>query len=319
MNIQHLSQFELRQLCYFVALVRSENNFTKAAQQLGIQQPPLTRRIQALEAWLNMGKGSGEVKLLDRSTRPITLTTAGEVFLEEAQQALFHLDRAIVRSQQASQGQIGHLAVGITNFIANTIFPDIVQQFQQRFPNVILETHEITVEQRFNMLRQRQVDVIFEQSEQFDHIDQEFIFQPIFQEYFILAVPAQHRLAVQAQISLNDLQLEKIILPPLDIFPFYQQVITQCRETGFEPTLVENVTATGVLALLSLVTANVGVSILPNHVLEVQRKGVVYRSLTDLHLTRQVAVVCRQTDNSIVLSKFLRVIEDVAQLSRDSW
>jgi DNA-binding transcriptional LysR family regulator len=211
MNIQHLSQFELRQLCYFVALVRSENNFTKAAQQLGIQQPPLTRRIQALEAWLNMGKGSGEVKLLDRSTRPITLTTAGEVFLEEAQQALFHLDRAIVRSQQASQGQIGHLAVGITNFIANTIFPDIVQQFQQRFPNVILETREITVEQRFNMLRQRQVDVIFEQSEQFDHIDQEFMFQPIFQEYFILAVPAQHRLAVQAQVSLKDLQLEKIL------------------------------------------------------------------------------------------------------------
>jgi DNA-binding transcriptional LysR family regulator len=96
-------------------------------------------------------------------------------------------------------------------------------------------------------------------------------------------------------------------------------VITQCRETGFEPTLVENVTATGVLALLSLVTANVGVSILPNHVLEVQRKGVVYRSLTDLHLTRQVAVVWRQPENSIVLRQFLRVIEDVAQLSRDSW
>lgn len=324
MDIQHLSQFELRQLCYFIALVRSENNFTQAAQQLGIQQPPLSRRIQALEAWLSAGQGAGQdscdVKLLDRSTRPITLTTAGQVFLEEAEQVLLHLDRAIVRSQQASQGHIGHLTVGITNFIANSIFPDIVQQFQKRFPNVVLETYEITIEERFNVLRQRQVDVIFEQAEQFDHIDQEFIFQPILQEYFILAVPAQHRLAGQAQVSLKDLQTEKIILPPLELFPFYQQVITQCREAGFEPDIVKQTTATGAVTLLSLVAASVGVSILPNHVQTLQRTGVVYRSLTDLHLTRQVAVVWRQIDRSIVLKQFLRVIEEVTHLSlRDSW
>lgn len=320
MDLEHLSQFELRQLCYFIALVRSENNFTKAAQQLGIQQPPLTRRIQALEAWLSAGQSSFEVKLFDRSTRPIKLTAAGQVFLEEAQQVLLHLDRAIVRSQQASQGQIGHLTVGMTNFIANSILPNIVQQFQQRFPNVTLEMREITVEQRFNMLRQRQVDVIFEQAEQFDHIDQEFIFQPIVQEYFILAVAAQHRLAVQAKVSLKDLQTEKIILPSLDIFPFYKQVITQCREAGFEPTIVTNITSTAVLTLLSLVAASVGVSILPNHVQSLQREGVVYRALSDLRLTRQVAAVWRQTEHSIVLSKFLQVIEELTHLSlQDSW
>lgn len=55
MDFQHLSQFEIRQICYFMALVQSENNFTEAAKRLGIKQPPLTQRIQALEALLSIG------------------------------------------------------------------------------------------------------------------------------------------------------------------------------------------------------------------------------------------------------------------------
>lgn len=320
MNLQQLSQLELRQICYFVALVQAENNFTVAAQYLGIKQPPLTQRIQALEKLLSADQGSSKVKLFDRSTRPITLTAAGKVFLEEVQQALLHLDRAIVRSQQAHQGQIGCLAIGMTNFIANSLLPHIVQQFQQRFPNVILEMREITVEERWNMLKQRQVDVIFEQAEKFDHIDPEFTFQPIFQESFVLAVTEQHRLAAQAKVDLQDLQTEKIILPPVELFPFYQKVITLCQDAGFEPKIVKTVTATGAVALLSLVAAGVGVSILPNHVQSLQRKGVVYRPLAGVHLKRQVAAVWRANDSSIVLRHFLQIIQEAKNLPlRDSW
>ncbi|MBF2026106.1 MAG: LysR family transcriptional regulator [Oscillatoriales cyanobacterium C42_A2020_001] len=316
MELQQLSRFELRQICYFVALVQAENNFTVAAQRLGIKQPPLTQRIQALEELLSAGQIASTVKLFDRSTRPIRLTAAGQVFLEEVQQALLHLDRAIVRSQQASQGQIGHLVVGMTNFIANSLLPDIVQQFQQRFPNVTLEMWEVTVEQRWHMLKQRQVDVIFEQAENFDHIDQALMFQPILQEHFVLVAAAQHRFAMQDQVSLKDLQTEKIILPPVEIFPFYQKVITLCQDAGFEPTILKNVVATGAVTLLSLVAAGLGVSILPNHVESLQRKGVIYRPLAaTVPLTRQVAVVWRQNDSSIVLHQFLQVIQEITNSS----
>jgi DNA-binding transcriptional LysR family regulator len=320
MDFQHLSQFELRQICYFMALVQSENNFTKAATRLGIKQPPLTQRIQALEELLSVDQSPFEVKLFDRSKRPIILTEAGQVFLAEAQQALIHLDRAIVRAQQASRGQIGHLVIGITNFVANSILPEVIQEFQQRFPNVVLKTHEVEIPQRIPMLKHHQLDVVFQQSEHSDDTDPDLIFQPILQEYFVIALPTTHRLANQSQVSLKDLKDEQIILPSLDVFPFYEKVILLCQEAGFQPNLVQTVTAYGVVTLLSLVAAGVGVSVLPNHVQTLHRDGVVYRAIQNVGLTRQVAVVWRKDDSSMVLHQFLKVIYELINPSLlDSW
>jgi len=156
MDFQHLSHVEIRQICYFIALVQSDNNVTEAARRLGIKKPPLTQRIQALEAWLSADLKMFDVKLFDRSKRPMVLTAAGTVFLAEAQQALMHLDRAVFQIRQASQGHIGRLVIGMTTVIANSILPDVVQAF----PNVVLELREVTVEQQIQLLRTHQIDVI---------------------------------------------------------------------------------------------------------------------------------------------------------------
>jgi DNA-binding transcriptional LysR family regulator len=311
MDFQHLSQFELRQICYFMALVQAENNFTAAAQRLGIKQPPLTQRIQALEELLSGPQNSGAVKLFDRSQRPIVLTEAGKVFLAEAQQALTHLDRAIRQARQASQGQIGRLVIGMTNVIANSILPDVIPVFQHRFPQVGLEMREVTVEQQIHLLRTQQIDVMFQQAESFAHTDPDLMFQPILQEYFVLVLPTHHRLAAQSTVALAALKDEPIILPSCDVFPFYTKVITLCQGLGFAPQIVHTVTVTGAVTLLSLVAAGVGVSILPNHVQTLRREGVIYRAIQDVELTRQVAVVWRRDDGSIGLRQFLKVIQEV--------
>ena len=85
MEFQHLSQFELRQICYFIAVVQADNNFSVAAKRLGIKQPPLSQRIQALEELLSSDQKALAVKLFDRSKRPLELTEAGQAFLIEAQ------------------------------------------------------------------------------------------------------------------------------------------------------------------------------------------------------------------------------------------
>jgi len=318
MDFQHLSHVEIRQICYFIALVQSDNNVTEAARRLGIKKPPLTQRIQALEAWLSADSKTSDVKLFDRSKRPMVLTAAGTVFLAEAQQALMHLDRAISQARQASQGHIGRLVVGMTAVIANSILPDVVQAFQQAFPNVVLELREVTVEQQIQMLRTDQIDVMFQQSEQFEQFEQsdpDLIFQPILQEYFVLVLPETHPLAKQSQVALQALKGESIILPSFDVFPFYEKVIQLCRTIGFEPNIVQTVTVSGAVTLLSLVAAGIGLSILPNHVQTLQRKGVVYRPIQNVGLTRQIAVVWRQDDSSVVLSNFLNVIQDLIGLS----
>lgn len=320
MDFQNLNHLELRQICYFMAVVQAGNNFSEAAKRLGIKQPPLSQSIQALEKSLSVDLRTSNVKLFDRSRRPLELTEAGQVFVKEAQLALMHLDRALTQAQQASLGQIGRLIVGLNNAVANSILPEVLKEFQKRFPHVELELREVRIEQEIQMLKNRELDVVFQRSPSFEHNDPDLNFQTLLDEYFIVALPTSHALAQLTQISLKALKNESIILPPLDVLPFYEEVITLCRKVGFEPKILPNITVTGVVALLSLVASEKGVSILPNHVQTLRREGVVYRAIQDVTLTRQTAVVWRQEDSSIVLHKFLNVIQEVVHLPLlDSW
>jgi DNA-binding transcriptional LysR family regulator len=319
MQFQELSEIELRQICYFMEVVQSHNNFTAAAKRIGIKQPPLSKRIQALEKFLSRHQPN-PVKLFDRSKRPIELTEAGQVFRSEVQQALIHLERAISNARQASQGKIGRLIIGMNNSIANTTLPEIVQAFVQGFPNVELELHEVTIQQEVQMLKNHQLDVIFQRSSSFEEFDPALSVQPILEEYFVVALPIYHPLASQPTISLHAIADESILLPSLDVLPFYEKIITLCREAGFEPKINPTVSVTGVVTLLSLVASGVGVSILPNHVQTLQREGVVYRAIQNATLNRRIAIVWRQEDSSIVLRQFLKVVQEVMNLSLlDSW
>jgi len=320
MNLQKLAPFELRQICYFMTVVQAGNNFSEAAYRLGIKQPPLSQSIQALEKSLSADPKAPNVKLFDRSKRPIELTEAGQVFWQEAQLALTHLERAIIHAQQASQGQIGRLNIGLNNAIANSILPEMLKEFQNQFPNVELELHEVTIQQELSMLRSRELDVIFQRSPSFSQNDPDLRFQPILDEYFVVALPASHPLTQRRQISLIDLSQEPFIIPSLELLPFYKEVILLCRKAGFEPEVVSNASVTGIVALLSLVAAERGIAILPNHVQALKRDGILYRTVQDAKLNRETAVVWRQNDHSIVLLNFLNVINEIMGLPLiDSW
>lgn len=320
MDFQNLTHFELRQICYFMVVVQAGNNFSEAANRLGIKQPPLSQSIQALEKSLCADSKTSNVKLFDRSKRPLELTEAGKVFFQEAQLALMHLDRAIAQARQASQGQLGRLIVGLNNAVANSILPEVLKEFQKQFPNVELELREVTIKQEIQMLKNRELDVVFQRSPSFEHNDPSLSFQTLLDEYFVVALPTSHALAQQTRIPLKALENESIILPTLDVLPFYEEVITLCRKVGFEPKIMPNVTVTGVVALLSLVASEKGVSILPNHVQIIHREGVIYRAIQDATLNRQTAVVWRQKDSSMVLHNFLNVIQEILHLPLlDSW
>jgi DNA-binding transcriptional LysR family regulator len=325
MDIQHLSQFELKQVCYFIALVEAGNSFTEAAKRLEIAQPPLSQRIQGLEKLLSDKHWS--VKLFDRSKRPIELTPAGKAFLKAAEQALFHLDRAVSQARQVSdrvsRGEIGTLRIGINNSIANTFLPEILWVFQSQFPDVEVEVQEVTLEQEVQMLKNRELDAIFQRSPSFEQNDPTlFSFQVILAEYFVVALPTTHPLADRESIPLKALADDFILLPSLDLFPFYQKVDTLCHQAGFAPKINKSVNVRGVVSLLSLVAAGLGVSILPNHVKTLERQGVKYRSLEyrsfdSTSLNRQIAVVWRKDDSSLILRQFREVVMNLPL--EDSW
>src|SRR6478735_9090992 len=96
---------ELRQLRYFVA-VAEELSFRRAAERLHLAQPPLSAQIKALENMLG-------TKLFERTTRSVTLTQAGRVFLEEARTVISAARQAEQRVKMADQGLVGTLRIGV--------------------------------------------------------------------------------------------------------------------------------------------------------------------------------------------------------------
>jgi DNA-binding transcriptional LysR family regulator len=132
------------------------------------------------------------------------------------------------------------------------------------------------------------------------------------EESLIVALPATHPLAAQTHIPLTALAQEALILPSIQAFPFYQEFIDCCEEAGFQPRIVQNAKATWMITILSLVVAELGIAILPGNVENLQRRGVVYRSVSDINLTRKISVIWRPDEVSIVMREFLQVVQEIS-------
>jgi DNA-binding transcriptional LysR family regulator len=293
---------ELRHLRYFIA-VAEELNFTRAAERLHIAQPPLSQQIQALEADLG-------VQLFERKKRPLQLTAAGQVLLTEARLVFATVERAIISTKRASLGETGRLVVGANSSIANSVLPDILRVFRSRFGDVELVLRELTSFQQIQELRSRVIDVGFDRLPNENENDTALSFLPILQESLVIALPEQHPLAAKSQIPLKALADEPFVLPPPDLVPSYSQIINLCQQVGFTPKVVQQ--ATWMITVLSLVAGGVGVALLPANAQNLVRKGVVYREIQGENLTRQLAVIWRRDDSSIILREFIALTKDIA-------
>jgi DNA-binding transcriptional LysR family regulator len=307
MNLQLLSPLELRQICYFLAVVEAGNSFSRAADRLHIEQPPLSQRIRSLEKAL-------KVELFDRRRRPAQLTAAGQVFLAEAQLALAHLERAVTQARAASAGEIGHLSIGISSAITNSILPDILRLWRERHPQVELELRELTLQQQLQALHDRQLDVGFEHLPVNAQQNASLNSMTLFREALIVALPADHFLARSSSLTLETLVREPILLPSIVAFPFYQAVVDQLQkagqQAGLQPQIVQNTQATWLLTLLSMVAAGLGLAILPaSNVATVTRQGVVYRPLQNLPLVRELSAIWHKDNASIGVGEFLKIVQ----------
>ncbi|NJR70999.1 MAG: LysR family transcriptional regulator [Synechococcales cyanobacterium CRU_2_2] len=236
MNFQALSTVELRQICYFLTIVDTGYSFSRAAERLQIEQPPLSQRIRALEKRMN-------VQLFDRTRRPVQLTAAGKVFEREARLALMQIETAIAQAQKMHQGEIGHLSIGIASSAANGILPELIRRFCDRYPHVHLELHELTAAQQREALRDtefssrhnRSIDMGIEVflADVLQDVNLEHRFLQA--ESLVAALPEAHSLAGSGQIALKDLVEQSLILPDLQAFPFYETFWSSAPHPVFSP------------------------------------------------------------------------------------
>lgn len=303
---------ELRHLRYFIVLAE-ELNFSRAAERLQMAQPPLSQQIRALENELGL-------QLFDRTTRPLQLTPAGQVFLEKTRQVFTQVEQAKVLAKRASRGEIGQLRVGINTSIANSILPDILRTFCDRFPEVEVVLQEQASYQQLQKLCDRHIDVGFvnlHHLQQIDENDDTLRFVSILQEPFVIVLPESHPLAQQTQVSLTALADELFILPPPHLpSGLYDQIVSLCQHVGFSPKVKQE--ATWMSTVLSLVAGGVGISLLPANAQNLKRTGVVFRLIQEQSPIFQMAMVWRRNDSSIILRNFLEIARNVRVLLNHS-
>ncbi|RCJ25283.1 LysR family transcriptional regulator [Nostoc sp. ATCC 43529] len=288
---------ELRHLRYFIA-VAEELHFSKAAERLHIAQPPLSQQIQQLEAQLG-------VELFHRKTkRQVQLTEAGQVFLQEAYQLLAQLQKAIELTQKIGRGEKGQLRIGFTSLVTYNLLPVILRQFREQFPEVELILQELTTTEQERSLQESRIHVGFAHPPLEDNTLNQKCIQ---QEALIVALAETHPLAEQEKISVRSLVNQNLIVFPRHLGSgLYDQIVSLCQQGNFSPKVTQE--AIQMQTIIGLVSAEMGIAIVPSSLQNLQRTGVVYRSFEEKTPLVETAIVWREEDITPVLKEFLQVV-----------
>jgi DNA-binding transcriptional LysR family regulator len=268
---------ELRHLRYFL-VVAEERHITRAAVRLGLQQPPLSQQIQALESELG-------TKLFTRVPRGVELTPAGEGFLEEARAVLSGVERAIVRARAASMGQRGRISIGLTT--SASLHPGVtrtLRAYADSHAAVSLDIHANSAAGLTEALLREEVQVAIIRAAVARPAD--LVFKELARENMLMALPAGHHLVsrtasgANAPIPLRALAGERLILVRRHAAPgMYGNVVDACHKAGFEPLIIAEVEQ--MLTSMNLVAAGVGISLVPASIREIRQEGIVYCTVLD--------------------------------------
>ncbi|MGY2290064.1 LysR family transcriptional regulator [Pseudomonas sp. SDO528_S397] len=299
---------EIRQLKAFVTIAE-EGNLTRAADRLGMQQPPLTRLLQSLETEL----GTVLMERLPRGVRP---TTAGLALLEQARDILTRVDDITDVVRRAARGERGRLAIGFTSSAAlHPFVPSVLRLFRETFTGVSVVLEEAGTGELLDALLHEKLDAAFIRSPLSGA--QALQDEPILVESMLLALPTDHPLAKDPStpLPLAALATESFVLYRRRVgLGLYDAILVACREAGFSPQVVQE--APRMTATLSLVAAGLGVSIVPASMQRLRGDGIVYRELTACKsLVAPLHLATRVGDGSAVLARFRGLV--VAQALGD--
>ncbi|MFT4067594.1 LysR substrate-binding domain-containing protein [Paraburkholderia sp.] len=294
---------ELRHLRYFVA-VAEEEHMTRAAAQLGIQQPPLSQQIRDLERELG-------VELFDRTPRSIKLNATGSVFLDDARALLALADEAKIRARQTARGELGHIVVGYTSSASlHEYVPQIIRAFRARYPLIRLDVRENTTRDLLDAVADKKIDVAFVRSSTLHR--PELLNILLCEEPMVVAMPVDHPLASgSTPLSLGTLANESFVLYLRGDGPGIQDVlIPACRKAGFTPHIVESVSR--LLSAVTMVAAGRGISIVPEVLQSVHQSSVAYRALdAQSSFSVPLSLVCPLVREDSPVGRFVAIAKSL--------
>ena len=296
---------ELRHLRYFVA-VAEEGHITRAAARLGIQQPPLSQQIHALEREL-------EVPLFRRKPRGVELTAAGRALLDDARAILAQVEHARAATRRTARGEQGRIVVGFTSSAPFVPFvPRVIRAFRELYPRIALVLEETGTGEMVEALRHELIDAAFIRSPAPDPAGIEV--HPLLEEPMMVALPEGHALAAPeaTPLPLAALSGDTFILYRRPVGPgLYDAIIAACQRAGYSPQIGQE--APRMLSTLSLVAAGLGVTLIPASMQRLRVNGVAYRRLdSDAGLVAPLNPACRRGESAAATRRFIALARRTA-------
>ncbi|MDR9752560.1 LysR substrate-binding domain-containing protein [Pseudomonas sp. SZMC_28357] len=285
---------DIRHFRYFLAVAR-QRNFTRAAEQLGIAPPTLSRQIQDLENELG-------TRLFLRQQRDVSLTEAGAALLGDAEATVRQFEMAQRNAQRAGRGDIGHIELG---YVASAVYSGLlqkqVQAFVSDYPDVSLNVRETPMASLPAMVLEGRFDLGYVRCPMAFPDGLEAI--RLASEGFVLALPADSWLCRLPQIAPEHLQNETFILP--------EQVsgtLSIAAQGEFAPKLGPQ--PGGLVAVIALVSLGQGVAMVPESVVgHVSLPNVLYRNVLRSEASSWLALIHRRFEKAPAVARYIERVK----------
>lgn len=276
-----------KQLQYAIKLSKTLC-FSQAAEQLNITQPALSKQILSLENELG-------VKLFDRSTSPLSLTSAGEFFIREAKELLYKEDQMLRTMDLFKSGDAGHLTIGITPFRSSYLIPNILKEVRTKYPGIQIVLHE----KGSDILRKESTEGKYDFAIVNLPVDDSILdIKPLEPDRLVLAVPTNlsHLLPIEPHARAVDFSVCKelpfvVVRQSQEMRRLFDKL---CSASDFHPQIA--VEAVSLTTAWAVVCAGVAATILPFQFVKHSQlnKDVTIYEIKDAAYTRQPVVVTKR-------------------------
>lgn len=290
---------ELRQLRYFVT-VADELHFGRAAQRLHMTQPPLSQAIAALEQLLG-------ADLFLRTRRQVELTPAGAALLPEARRLLEQAASMPELVRRAAAGESGRLALSFVTPADYSVLPPLLRDYSAAFPKVELALQEATTDVQIDDLLHGRIDAGLLIPPLPDKAQALLDYTSVLEEALVLCAPAGLLPPDGAPVDLRALpHLPLIIFPRKSAPALYDAILSCFHDAGLTPSIGQE--AIQMQTIVSLVSAGMGLALVPQSVSNLQRPGVEYRALANPTPLVELGLAWRRENASPVLRGFLELL-----------
>lgn len=294
----------INQLQYFISAAES-HSFTKAAAQHYISQTAVTQQIHALEETLG-------VALFDRKSRPISLTSAGQTFLQDAKAILERFNQAVDRVQEASIGLVGALRIGYTKGYERSNLSELLRAFHLKYPNILITCYRCDTDQLAAGLLKDEYDLIFTWDSTELVKDETIAHRFIERSPLMVALYEHHPLAQRSSLNRRELKNENILFmspsgtgESIGDSYFYKLY----QRAGYQPNILFR--SNDAESILMMVAAEVGVSILPYYVTKklIDADNLTFIPLRGEHETMEIIAAWKRENASPILHRFLETMK----------